>query len=97
MSRHIAISPRRNRGSPFGASRGLRTLPRSRKASCGEAGDHSIERLAREENELLVGLIPLRVQQGKALEAGKLGSCKTASEFTFSSREDFLWGGLGSD
>jgi carnitine 3-dehydrogenase len=34
-----------------------------------EAGDHSVEQLAREENELLVGLIRLRAQQGKALEA----------------------------
>jgi hypothetical protein len=34
-----------------------------------EAGDHSVERLAQEENELLVGLIRLRSQQGKSLEA----------------------------
>jgi 3-hydroxyacyl-CoA dehydrogenase len=34
-----------------------------------EAGDHSVEKLAQEENELLVGLIRLRSQQGKSLEA----------------------------
>jgi carnitine 3-dehydrogenase len=34
-----------------------------------EAGDHSVEELAREQNELLVGLIRLRSQQGKSLEA----------------------------
>jgi 3-hydroxyacyl-CoA dehydrogenase len=32
-----------------------------------EAGDHSVEELAQEENELLVGLIRLRTQQGRAL------------------------------
>jgi carnitine 3-dehydrogenase len=32
-----------------------------------EAGDHSVEELAQEENELLVGLIRLRAQQGRAL------------------------------
>jgi 3-hydroxyacyl-CoA dehydrogenase len=34
-----------------------------------EAGDHSVEELARAQNELLVGLIRLRSQQGKSLEA----------------------------
>jgi len=34
-----------------------------------QAGSHSVEQLAREENELLVGLIRLRAQQRKALEA----------------------------
>jgi carnitine 3-dehydrogenase len=32
-----------------------------------EAGDHSVEELAQAENELLVGLIRLRAQQGRAL------------------------------
>jgi 3-hydroxyacyl-CoA dehydrogenase len=32
-----------------------------------KAGDHSVEELAQEENELLVGLIRLRAQQGRAL------------------------------
>ena len=35
----------------------------------GKAGDHSVEQLAHDENELLVGLIRLRSQQSKALEA----------------------------
>jgi 3-hydroxyacyl-CoA dehydrogenase len=34
-----------------------------------EAGDRSVETLAQEQNELLVGLIQLRSQQGKSLEA----------------------------
>lgn len=34
-----------------------------------EAGDHSVEQLAQDENELLVGLIRLRSQQSKALAA----------------------------
>jgi 3-hydroxyacyl-CoA dehydrogenase len=34
-----------------------------------EAGNHSVEQLAQEENKLLVGLIRLRAQQAKALEA----------------------------
>jgi 3-hydroxyacyl-CoA dehydrogenase len=34
-----------------------------------EAGNHSVEQLAQKENELLVGLIRLRAQQAKALEA----------------------------
>src|SRR5215470_18082200 len=34
-----------------------------------EAGNRSVEQLAHEENELLVGLIRLRTQQGEALEA----------------------------
>jgi carnitine 3-dehydrogenase len=34
-----------------------------------EAGDHSVEQLAHEQNELLVALIRLRSQQGKSLEA----------------------------
>jgi len=33
-----------------------------------EAGDHSIEQLAQEENELLVGLMRLRAHRGKAVE-----------------------------
>jgi hypothetical protein len=32
-----------------------------------EAGDRSVEELAQEENDLLVGLIRLRAQQSKAL------------------------------
>jgi hypothetical protein len=34
-----------------------------------EAGDRSVEALAQEQNELLVGLIRLRSQQGKSSEA----------------------------
>jgi 3-hydroxyacyl-CoA dehydrogenase len=34
-----------------------------------EAGDRSVEKLAQEQNELLVGLIRLRSQQGQSLEA----------------------------
>jgi ribosomal protein L29 len=34
-----------------------------------EAGNHSVEQLAQQENEVLVGLIRLRAQQSKALEA----------------------------
>jgi len=33
-----------------------------------ETGNHSVDQLANEENELLIGLIKLRAQQAKALE-----------------------------
>jgi carnitine 3-dehydrogenase len=38
-----------------------------------EAGGHSVEQLAQQENELLVGLIRLRAQRDKALEAERRG------------------------
>jgi len=34
-----------------------------------EAGNHSVEQLAQKEDEVLVGLLRLRAQQTKALEA----------------------------